>query len=157
LSAKSQLFKQNYLPAGEPLASGLLAAGVALASVFGLSCAAGEPPGEAAGEAVVLAAGVGVATGAGCSLVESITELAPRKPGTASNRAVNIKAEAAPMVIFDKIVCVPRAPKAVVETELAKSAPASALPGCNSTDTINTTQDSRNKANKIEANNSLSS
>jgi hypothetical protein len=48
---------------------------------------------------------------------------------------------AAPMVIFASKDCVPRGPKAVLEILLEKSAPASALPGCKSTETIITMQD----------------
>jgi len=47
-----------------------------------------------------------------------------------------MKPAAAPMVIFDSNVWVPRGPKAVLDTELENSAPASALPGCNKTATI---------------------
>jgi len=42
-----------------------------------------------------------------------------------------MNAAAAPIVIFESNVCVPRGPNAVLDTELEKSAPASALPGCN--------------------------
>jgi len=47
-----------------------------------------------------------------------------------------MKAAAAPIVIFDKILAVPRGPKAVLDTLLENSAPASALPGCNRITTI---------------------
>jgi len=40
-----------------------------------------------------------------------------------------MKTMAAPTVILASSVCVPRGPKVVLETELVKSAPASALPG----------------------------
>jgi len=40
-----------------------------------------------------------------------------------------MNAAAAPIVIFESNVCVPRGPNAVLDTELEKSAPASALPG----------------------------
>jgi|GraSoiStandDraft_46_1057282.scaffolds.fasta_scaffold734332_1 hypothetical protein len=63
--------------------------------------------------------------------------------------AINMKAAAAPMVIFANSVCVPRGPKAVLETLLEKSAPASALPGCKSTETIITTHDTINRIYKI--------
>jgi len=43
--------------------------------------------------------------------------------------AISMNATAEPMVIFDRSVWVPRGPNAVLETELEKSAPASALPG----------------------------
>ena len=51
-----------------------------------------------------------------------------------------MKSAAAPMVSLARIVCVPRGPKAVLETLLEKSAPASALPGCNNTATTSTMQ-----------------
>ena len=52
--------------------------------------------------------------------------------------AISMKAAAAPMVIFARSVCVPRGPNAVLEMALEKSAPASALPGCKSTETMST-------------------
>lgn len=48
------------------------------------------------------------------------------------------------MVILASSVCVPRGPKAVLETLLEKSAPASALPGCKSTATTSTMHDKMN-------------
>jgi hypothetical protein len=61
--------------------------------------------------------------------------------GSESAIAMSMKAAAAPMVIFASMLCVPRGPKAVLETLLEKSAPASALPGCKSTETISTMHD----------------
>jgi len=63
--------------------------------------------------------------------------------------AINMKAAAAPIVIFANRVCVPRGPKAVLEMLLEKSAPASALPGCKSTETTSTMQASKNSMYKI--------
>ena len=57
------------------------------------------------------------------------TETLPFNAGIASKRAVSINVVAAPIVIFDKIVAVPRGPKAALETLLVNSAPASVLPG----------------------------
>ena len=51
--------------------------------------------------------------------------------GSDKQSASNINAAAAPIVIFASSVCVPRGPKAVLDTELENSAPASAFPGCN--------------------------
>ena len=68
------------------------------------------------------------------------TEREPRIAGSPSNRAHSMKRAAAPMVILASRVCVPRGPKAVLETLLEKSAPASALPGCNSIATTRTMQ-----------------
>ena len=78
--------------------------------------------------------GVGVAVGvaAGCSgAPDCNTELVPVMNGSDRESASNIKAAAAPIVIFESRVWVPRGPKAVLDTELENSAPASALPGCN--------------------------
>jgi hypothetical protein len=87
-----------------------------------------------------VAAGVGVA--AGCSgNPDCRTEVVPLMKGSDKHNAVNMKAAAAPMVIFPRMLCVPRGPNAVLETELENSAPASALPGCNKTATIKTTHD----------------
>jgi hypothetical protein len=49
--------------------------------------------------------------------------------GRDKHKASNIKPAAAPIVILESIVCVPRGPKAVLDTELENNAPASALPG----------------------------
>ena len=95
-------------------------------------------------------AGKGVAAGAVPAFsVPLMTERVPLMPGTESKRAVNIKLAAAPMVILESSVCVPRAPKAVVETVLEKSAPASALPGCNKTVATKTMQERRKRPNKM--------
>ncbi len=69
---------------------------------------------------------------AGVSVVEVVvdkTETSPVNAGIAKSRAESIKQVAAPMVSFDKTVAVPRGPKALLETLLVKSAPASVLPG----------------------------
>ena len=64
--------------------------------------------------------------------------------GKDKHNAINMKPAAAPMVIFDSNVCVPRGPKAVLDTELENNAPASALPGCSSTAMIKTTHERMN-------------
>jgi hypothetical protein len=56
--------------------------------------------------------------------------------GKPSANAININAAAAPIVIFASKLAVPRGPKAVLDSELEKSAPASALPGCSKITTI---------------------
>lgn len=66
-------------------------------------------------------------------------EREPVLPTSASVKESNIKSAAAITVIFARRVCVPRGPNAVLEIELVKSAPASALPGCKSTETMSTT------------------
>ena len=61
--------------------------------------------------------------------------------GNERHNATTMKAAAATIVILASSVCVPRGPNAVLETELENKAPASDLPGCNSTATIRMTQD----------------
>jgi len=60
-----------------------------------------------------------------------------------------MKAAAAPMVTFDKILAVPRGPKAVLETLLEKRSPAPDLPGCKSTTITKTTHDRMNSPYKV--------
>jgi len=97
--------------------------------------------GTAAGAAGV---GVGVA-GGGCSgKPDCNTEVVPLMNGSDRHSANTMNAAAAKMVIFASNVCVPRGPKAVLETELENKAPASALPGCNNTATTRMTHDKIN-------------
>jgi hypothetical protein len=110
-------------------------AGVAVALPSGCVAAAGVacPSAGAAG----LAAGAGV----GCALAPlSISERWPLPTPTPSKSATRKKVAAATMVILARMVCVPRGPQAVLEIELVKSEPASALPGCKSTETTSTMQ-----------------
>jgi hypothetical protein len=64
--------------------------------------------------------------------------------GRDKHNANNMKPAAAPIVSLDNNVCVPRGPKAVLDTELENNAPASALPGCSSTAMIRMTHDRMN-------------
>ena len=89
--------------------------------------AAGEAAG-AAGEDSCAGAGVGVAVGAGAPS-DCNTDRDPLSVGKPSVSAININAAAAPIVIFASRLAVPRGPKAVLDSVLEKSAPASALPG----------------------------
>jgi len=90
--------------------------------------------------AAVVGAGVGVGDETGTSgTPDCKTELVPVIDGSESVSAISMKAAAAPIVIFASNVCVPRGPKAVLETELVNKAPASALPGCSNTTRIRTT------------------
>jgi hypothetical protein len=57
--------------------------------------------------------------------------------GSPSVSAISMNAAAAPIVTFAKRLAVPRGPKAVLDTLLEKSAPASDLPGCSRITTIN--------------------
>jgi hypothetical protein len=50
-----------------------------------------------------------------------------------------MNAAAAPIVIFERILAVPRGPKAVLDTLLENRSPAPDLPGCSNTTTTNTT------------------
>jgi hypothetical protein len=125
------------LPAGDAVVSAGAAGIVVAAPVFAPSCAGlatGTAPGEACG------AVVGVA-GVSSSLTDCSTERWPVMAGRESARATSMKRAAAPIVIFASKDCVPRGPKAVLEMLLEKSAPASALPGCKSTETIITMHD----------------
>ena len=88
--------------------------------------AAGDAAG-AAGEACCAGAGVGV--GVAGALSDCKTEREPVRSGKPSVSAINMNAAAAPMVIFANRLAVPRGPKAVLDSVLEKSAPASALPG----------------------------
>ena len=96
--------------------------------------------GVGVGAAVVgEATGVGTVTGASVT-PDCKTELVPVSHGSESISAISMKAAAAPIVIFASKVCVPRGPKAVLETELVNKAPASALPGCSKITKTRTTQ-----------------
>jgi hypothetical protein len=52
-----------------------------------------------------------------------------------------MKAAAAPIVILERMLAVPRGPKAVLETLLENRSPAPDLPGCNKTTTTSTMHD----------------
>jgi len=113
-------------------AAGLLAAGEAAGTLTGALCC------------VATGVGVGVAVGADSGVVSN-TEREPVTDGSASVKAININAIAAPIVIFDNKLAVPRGPNAVLETLLENNAPASALPGCKRMTTIRTTHDRMNR------------
>jgi hypothetical protein len=107
--------------------------------------AAGLAEGEAAGEGVAAVAGATDAEGDGCGDDDEpepgfSTERDPLIAGCESINATNMNATAAPIVIFARILAVPRGPNAVLETLLVNSAPASALPGCKSTATTSRMQ-----------------
>ena len=106
----------------------MLAAG----DVAGASAPGATAPGAtlAAGEA----AGVGVPSAS----VDCNTEREPVTPGNESVSAISINAAAAPMVIFERMLAVPRGPKAVLETLLEKRSPAPDLPGCSKITTTST-------------------
>jgi hypothetical protein len=104
---------------------------------------AGEPPGATVADAC--GAAVGVASGA----VDCKTECEPDTPGSDSISANSMKPAAAAIVIFERILAVPRGPNAVLETLLENRSPAPDLPGCKSTTITNTTQDRINSPYKV--------
>ena len=105
-----------------------------------------ELVGEAAGELTGDAAGASLAAGDGCSAgvgaapgaPDCKTEWLPVTAGSESISAMSMKAAAAPIVIFERMLAVPRGPKAVLDTLLENRSPAPDLPGCNSTTTTST-------------------
>jgi hypothetical protein len=76
------------------------------------------------------------------------TEIFPVKAGIESKSADSIKQVAAIIVNFDKTLAAPRGVKAVLETLLVKSAPASVFPGCSRTAPIKTKQETKNNPYK---------
>jgi hypothetical protein len=117
--------------------------------------AAGLAAGDAAGAVVAtglaagVAAGVGVANGVASGMPDCKTEFVPLIAGNESDKAISMKAAAAPIVIFARSVCVPRGPNAVLDTELENSAPASALPGCSRMHRTRITQERINSPYKM--------
>ena len=91
------------------------------------------------------AAGTGVASGA----VVCKTERDPVTPGSDNINAMSMNAAAAPMVILESTLAVPRGPKAVLETLLENRSPALALPGCSKITTTRTIQDRMNNPYKM--------
>jgi hypothetical protein len=94
----------------------------------------------------IVAAVAGLATGEGCGVgvgvdsgaVDCKTECVPVTAGKESISAISMKAAAAPIVIFDRMLAVPRGPNAVLETELENRSPAPDFPGCKRMTTTNT-------------------
>jgi hypothetical protein len=110
-----------------------------------LGDAAGAP-GDVASAGAVDAAGL--ATGDGCGVGVAVasgaadckTECVPVTAGKESISAINMNAAAAPIVIFERMLAVPRGPKAVLETELENRSPAPDFPGCKRMTTTSTKQ-----------------
>ena len=115
------------------------ASGFFAASVFFSVSAAVEAAGDGNGRVTGATDGEGDGDGTG-AVSDCRAECEPFNPGSDSINASNMKAIAAPIVIFAKMFAVPRGPKAVLETLLVKRAPASALPGCNRMTTMSTAQ-----------------
>ncbi len=98
--------------------------------------------------------GAGVSAGAagasdGVSALPCKTDTFPVSAGIEISNAEIMNNAAAAIVTFERTEAVPRGEKAVLETLLVNKAPASVLPGCNSTEPINTIQAIKNKAYKI--------
>lgn len=120
----------------------------AFVAVFAFAVCSGEAAVEAAEFALASGEDAGAGDSAGAAVV-SKTERLPVNAGCDNKNANSINAIAAPIVIFAKIVCVPRGPKAVLEMLLVNSAPASAFPGCKRTAATKMMQDKMNKPYKI--------
>jgi len=99
------------------------------------------------GDGATEGAGTGVAAGA-AGAYDCSSDRVPVTAGNDNVNAINMKAAAAPMVIFDKTLAVPRGPKAVLDTLLENRSPAPDLPGCKSITTISITHDNMNNPYK---------
>ena len=118
-------------------ARGVTTAAVCVAAGALAGALAGDVTGTAVAAGDAAGAGVGVASGA----VDCRTECEPVTPGNESINAKSMNPAAAPIVIFDRMLAVPRGPNAVLDTLLENRSPAPDLPGCKSTTTTNTTHD----------------
>ncbi len=78
---------------------------------------------------------------AGVSGLLVSTETLPVSAGIERNSADSINNVAAAIVTFESIVAVPRGARAELETLLVNKAPASVLPGCNSTAAMSVRQE----------------
>ena len=95
--------------------------------------------GDAAGATgATLGLGDAAGTGVASDDVDCKTDRVPVTPGNDNINAISMNAAAAPMVIFESTLAVPRGPKAVLETLLEKRSPALALPGCSKITTTRT-------------------
>lgn len=82
---------------------------------------------------------------AGVSGFAESTETLPLNAGIEISNADTIKTTAATIVIFERIVVVPRGVNAELEILLVNSAPASVLPGCSRTEPTSTMHEAKNK------------
>jgi hypothetical protein len=111
--------------------------------------AACDAAGEAAGAVVAAGDATGTGVGVASGAVDCKTECEPVTPGSESINAKSIKPAAAPIVILERMLAVPRGPNAVLDTLLEKRSPAPDLPGCKSTTITKTTQDRINSPYKV--------
>ena len=109
---------------------------------------AGEVAGAVASGAT-LAAGEAAGVGVASASVDCNTDCEPVIPGKESVSAMSINAAAAPMVIFDRMLAVPRGPNAVLETLLENRSPAPDFPGCNKMTMTSTMHDKINSPYKV--------
>ena len=100
--------------------------------------AAGELAGDAAGATLAAGDGCGAGMGVASGALDCKTEWLPVTAGSESISAMSMKAAAAPIVILERMLAVPRGPKAVLETLLENRSPAPDLPGCNRITTTST-------------------
>jgi len=144
LSLNFQTFRNYLFAAGAAFA---LAAG-ADAFVFAAGAADSGAAVFAAGAAGSALAfefpAVEAGASAGVSGFAESTETFPLNAGIEISNAEIIKTTAATIVIFDRIVVVPRGVNAELEILLVNNAPASVLPGCRSTEPTSTMQDAKN-------------
>ena len=118
---------------------------------FGLVVGDAVPAGDWEVVGAAVACGVGVCTGEGCdsASVDCNTECEPLTPGKESIKAISMKPAAAPMVIFARMLAVPRGPNAVLERLLENRSPAPDLPGCRSITTTKTTHERMNSPYRV--------
>jgi hypothetical protein len=139
-------FAKSYLLAGSSVLAGcVLKAGVSVLVAGTSVLAAGATFAFASGTLVSVDTGTSVAVS---GFAES-TETLPVSAGIAKRSADNMKAIAAPIVIFDNTVAVPRGANAELDTLLVNRAPASVLPGCSKTAATKTKQERKNIPYKI--------
>ena len=110
------------------------ALGDAVTAAGDVAGAAGDAAGASLAAGDAAGAGVGVASAG----VDCKTDCEPVIPGSESINAISMKAAAAPIVIFERMLAVPRGPNAVLETLLENKSPAPDFPGCNSTTVTST-------------------
>jgi hypothetical protein len=70
-------------------------------------------------------------------------------PGKESIKAISMKAAAAPIVIFARMLAVPRGPNAVLDRLLENKSPAPDLPGCSNITTTKTMHEKINSPYRI--------
>jgi hypothetical protein len=111
--------------------------------------AGADAAGDGAGAMLAAGDGCGAGVGVASAVVDCKTECEPVTAGNESIKAMSMKAAAAPIVILDKMLAVPRGPNAVLETLLEKRSPAPDFPGCKSTTTTRTMHAKINRPYKM--------